>query len=243
MRPANSRPRRTMLGQAMPEYLYALPIMLLLILGAFQMGLVYQARHTLKYATFMGARAGALNNGAMTAIQEGVATGLAPLFTHGKTSKAMKQGRVDADALLGNDKLTEIRILNPTAGALSAHAGDSEGSDAIPNDNLMYRDNAAKGGLSVQDANLLKVRVRICLRMIVPIINKLIYSMVVDPPGTPPPAEKTPSGFIRSYADASAAIDATRPCAGQGDYYLPVEAESVVRMQSPFKNPGKWVGP
>jgi hypothetical protein len=227
----------------MPEYLYALPLLLLLVLGAFQMGLIYQARHTLKYAAFMGARAGALNSGAMSAIQEGVGTGLAPLFTHGQDSAALKQGRVLANKLLADADLTEIRILNPTSAALSAHQGDSEAGDAIPNDNLMYRDTGAKGGLSVQDANLLKVRVRICLRMVVPVINKLIYSLAVDPPGSPPADDKTAPGMLHSYGDPSAANNAANPCAGKGDFYVPVEAESVVRMQSPFKDPGKWVGP
>jgi hypothetical protein len=232
-----------MAGQAMPEYLYALPLMLLLVLGAIQMGLIYQARHTLKYAAFMGARAGALNNGAMTAIEEGVGAGLAPLFTHGQDAASLKQGRVMADTLLADTNLTEIRILNPTAAALSAQQGDSETGDAIPNDNLMYRDTGAKGGLSVQDANLLKVRVRICLRMVVPVINKLVYSLAVDPPGSAAPTDNTPSGMLRTYGDPGTANNAANPCAGKGDYYVPVEAESVVRMQTPFKAPGKWVGP
>lgn len=236
--------RRSQRGQAMAEYLYALPLLLLLILGSFQMALIYQARHTLKYAAFMAARAGALGNGSMSAIEEGAATGLAPLFTHGKTSDAMKKGRQLADTLLGDANLTEIRILNPTSAALSGHQGDSEAGDSIPNDNLMYRDSGSKGGMSVQDANLLKVRVRICLRMVVPIVNKLVYTMVVDPSSAAsvtPDSDKTATSMLQPYNDIISRP--ANPCAGKGDYYLPVEAESVVRMQTPFKDPGKWIGP
>jgi hypothetical protein len=44
--------------------------------------------------------------------------------------------------------------------------------------------------------------------------------------------------------DSSGGGSTTRPCTGIDDEYrIPITSEAVVRMQTPFKNPGKWVGP
>ena len=66
-------------GQAIAEYIYVFPILALLILGAIQFGFIYQTKATLNYATFSATRQGALNNGAMTAITDGLISGLMPL--------------------------------------------------------------------------------------------------------------------------------------------------------------------
>src|SRR5450631_4211634 len=67
-------------GQAMIEYLIIFPALLLLVLGAIQFALIYQAKFTLNYATFMGARQGALKNAKLTSIKDGVAGGMTPMF-------------------------------------------------------------------------------------------------------------------------------------------------------------------
>ncbi len=237
--------RRCLHGQAMPEFLYALPILLLLTLGAIQMGFIYQAKLTLNYAATVAVREGALRNGKMDAILDGMEAGLTPMFAHSLGSRDMamiKKARLSAHNLVSNTKLTRITIVNPTSALLTAHQGDSESGSEIPNDNLMYRDaTAIKGGLNVQDANILKIHVRICYRMFVPIINKLIYNLAVDPPGTPAAVSRDAPGMLRSYGAGST----TRTCTDRpdSDYYLPIEAEAVMRMQSPFQNPGKWVAP
>ena len=59
----------------MVEYLIIFPALLLLILGAIQFALIYQAKFTLNYATFMAARQGALKNAKMTSIKDGLAGG------------------------------------------------------------------------------------------------------------------------------------------------------------------------
>ena len=50
-------------GQATIEYLYVLPILLILLLGSLQFIFIYEAKQTLNYATFNGTRNGALNGG------------------------------------------------------------------------------------------------------------------------------------------------------------------------------------
>jgi hypothetical protein len=233
-------------GQAIAEYIYVFPILALLILGAIQFGFIYQTKATLNYATFAATRQGALHNGAMSAIIDGLTGGMMPLFAHSSASggkrdlSLLKEAWKLADAQMNDPKLTLITIVNPTSTALGAYQTKSESGNEIPNDNLMYRDtNIAGGGMNVQDANLLKVRVTYCYRMAVPILNKLIYNLAIDPPATADEI-KVSSDLIT----ASGGGGTTKFCTGIDDQYrIPITSEAVVRMQSPFKNPGKWVGP
>src|SRR5690606_15964050 len=131
--------RRMQAGQALPEYIYVFPILALLILGAIQFGFIYQTKATLNYATFNATREGALNNGSMSAIVEGLASGLMPLFAH----RSSTGGSMNLDMLkdawkLASDhvldpKLTTIRIVSPTPQALSAYRSQSESGNEIPN--------------------------------------------------------------------------------------------------------------
>ncbi|RJG05323.1 pilus assembly protein [Noviherbaspirillum cavernae] len=233
-------------GQALAEYIYVFPILALLILGAIQFGFIYQTKSTLNYATFAATRQGALNNGSMSAIAEGLVSGMMPLFTHSSSTGGarnmdlLKNAWQLADEQVRNPKITSIRIVNPTPTTLNSYQGQSEKGDEIPNDNLMYRSTNIPGGsMNIQDANLLKVRVTYCYRMAVPILNKLIFHLVVDPPGTPS-VGTTAADMIASEGGGAT----SKPCTGIDDEYrIPVTSEAVVRMQSPFRDPGKWIGP
>jgi hypothetical protein len=167
-------------GQALVEFLIIFPTLILLVLGAFQFALIYQAKQTLNYATFMAARQGSLKNGRMTPIKDGLAAGMTPLFNIKPEildTEGLLRARLIAAVEAFNPLNTRVEILNPTAAAYNAHKGDSEDGKSIPNDNLMYRSSAAKGGMSVQDANLLTIRVTYCTRLVVPIVNRVIYAL------------------------------------------------------------------
>lgn len=233
-------------GQALAEYIYVFPILILLILGAVQFGFIYQTKSTLNYATFQATRAGALNNGKMSSIVEGLTSGLMPLFAHRAKSgdklnlDLLKSAWRMADEQTRNPKLTVVRIVNPTSAALSAYQSHSETGKEIPNDNLMYRSTDIAGGtMNIQDANLLKVKVTYCYRMTVPILNKLIYHLVVDPPSVATTFQSAPDMLASTGGGSS-----SRPCTGIDDQYrIPISSEAIVRMQSPFRDPGKWIGP
>jgi hypothetical protein len=237
---------RRQTGQAIAEYIYVFPILLMLILGAIQFGFIYQTKATLNYATFVATREGALHNGAMSAIIDGLSSGMMPLFAHSSSTGGsrnlalLKNAWKLANEQVTDPKLTVITIVNPKPGVLSAYQGLSESGDEIPNDNLMYRDTGILGGvMNLQDANLLKVRVTYCYRMAVPILNKLIYNLAIDPP-----ASQAVGNTAADMLDSSGGGSTTRPCTGIDDEYrIPITSEAVVRMQTPFKNPGKWVGP
>ena len=238
-------------GQATIEYLYVLPILLLLLLASLQFIFIYEAKQTLNYATFVGTREGALHNGAMAAIQNGLAAGLAPLFAHqiGSATEldALKLGRRTARDELTNPKLARIEIVNPTPGALGGFGG------TIPNDNLMYRSpTELKGGMNVQDANLLKVRVTYCVRLVVPIVNRMIFGFAVATPAAPATIDSSYAGgkiaapeLLKTATPGTAAglCYDNNPASNAFLYRIPVSAEAVVRMQTPFRDPGTWTAP
>lgn len=233
-------------GQAIAEYLYVLPILVMLIFGAIQFGFIYQAKYALTYATFVGTRQGALNHGQMNSILDGLESGLTPLFTHGKSLPALKNARQFAhkEITATSPQLFWVYIVNPNQEALSAYSANSPNGDEIPNDNLMYRSTDLSGvSMNIQDANLLKVRVTYCYKMFVPIINKLIYNLVVDPVFSQTKVDGA-AGMLASSGGGSASLPCTSATASETENYrIPITAESVVRMQSTFKNPGKWIGP
>jgi hypothetical protein len=231
-------------GQALVEYVYVFPILIMLILGAIQFGFIYQTKVTLNYATFAATRQGALNNGSMSAIVSGLTSGMMPLFTHSNSGPRdmdlLKSAWKLADAQMSDSNLTLITIVNPTSAALGTFSSQSDSGSEIPNDNLMYRDPGVMGGgMNIQDANLLKVRVTYCYRMAVPILNKLIYNLVIDPPPTPVVGD-TAADMLASEGGGSTSKRCTN---SPGEYRIPITSEAIVRMQTPFKDPGKWVGP
>jgi hypothetical protein len=233
-------------GQATIEYLYVIPILLILLLGSLQFVFIYEAKTALNYATFVATRAGALKNGSMAQIQDALYSGFAPLFVHDTTQQALKDGRATAKTELSNKKLALITIVNPTAGA---YAGFANAAGEIPNDNLMYRSpDDTEDGMNVQDANILKVRVTYCVRLVVPIINRMIYGFVVSPPATAAKIDTYGGGSIAapdmlkvapSPATSGLCIDSSNAY----PYRIPVTSEAVVRMQTPFQDPGSWTAP
>ena len=230
-------------GQATIEYLYVIPILLIVTLASLQFVFIYEAKIALNYATFVGTRAGALNNGAMAAIQDGLASGFAPFFTHDKTQQALKDGRSTAKSELGNNKLALISIVNPTPGAYS---GFANAAGEIPNDNLMYRsDTDLQDNMNVQDANILKVRVTYCVKLVVPIVNRMIYSFVVNPTAAPAKIDTTTyngssiaAPELLKVAPAGSATGLCIDPTNAYPYRIPVTSEAVVRMQTPFQDPG-----
>jgi len=172
--------RQVMRGQSMVEFLIVLPSLLLIVLGILQFSLMYQARNLLNHATFIGARQGALSGGDMTSIKDGVASAMAPLFmrvslTSRPAMSDVVKARLISTIEIFNLNTALIEILNPTPYMFYKH----NRGGAIPNDNLMYRSTASADGGSIQDANLLKIQVTYCFKLVVPFVNQLIYGLNV----------------------------------------------------------------
>ncbi len=237
MSPVNLRVnfRSSALGQAMVETVVILFVLMLLLLGAIQFGLVYNAKITLNHAAFEAARAGALNHGDRAAIEYGLARGLAPLYTSvaaGTSARGkVKSVQTARDRVLGEIRdqgFACIERLNPTDAAFSdfgiqARIGDYDGA-VIPNDHLRFRSQQSRNGVSIQDANLLKLRVTYCYPLYVPLVARVIrqlYGITPDP--DPPAGWQVPD--LGAFRARCLAHDR-----------LPIVAQAMLRMQTQAKN-------
>jgi len=238
-------------GQAMVETIVVVFVTLLLLLGVIQFGLIYNAKTNLNYAAFEAARAGALNYADRRAIEFALARGLAPLYTSIDPA-ADKDANVEA-VKAARDKVLEeidggefvcIERLNPPVSAFGAGAhgiqvpaGSGQlfaGERLIPNDHLRYRSREPKQDLSIQDANLLKLRVTYCYPMIVPIVSTAIQRLT----GTAPP---TSANVVVGESVGGPTYGSVKPAGGfQKNCYakgrFPIVAQSIMRMQTPIRN-------
>lgn len=217
-------------GQSMVEFMIVTPVMLLLVFGTLQFAFLYQAKTALNYATFQTAREGAVNNAHMAIMEYAFARNMAAIYTHDDTVDELKQARDRIRTEIA-DGFVRIDVLNPTAEMFNSFGvDDGSGDRFIPNDNLMYRplDQEPLSGVSVQDANLLKLRVTYCYPMYVPYINRALAIMLTQPED----AAACP-GCRDAFPDPGAF---ERKCLEKGRF--PLNAQAIVRMQSPISEAG-----
>ena len=202
----------------MVEFIIVTPIILLLLFGALQFALIYHAKTALNYATFEAARFGAVSNARMTEMENAFARTMAAIYTHDDTPEAVICAREIIRKEIEND-FVSIEILNPPEDAFDPPVGDGE---TIPNDNLMYRTAYTGSGLSIQDANLLKIRITYCYPLYVPYMNRVLGIMLTNDESTTCP------GCTGTYKDTDSF---ERGCLNNGRF--PINAQAIVRMQSP----------
>lgn len=223
-------------GQSAVEFVVVFPALVLLVFGIIQAALLYQGRSTLDYATLLAARAGALHNGDVGEMRNALARGLAPLFAGEATPAGFAQALAKATAeTAGPANLASIEILNPTSASFQDFGRarvDGGGGKELPNDTLAYRtsDTGGSSQQSVQDANLLHVRVTYCLRLIVPVIDRMLQAAFNSPAagGTTGTGMGNPFGI----GEVPAGAVCNNPAFGGRRIY--VQSEAIVRMQSPF---------
>lgn len=244
-------------GQAMIEFLVVIPVLILLIFGAIQIGLIYSAKTTLNYATFQAARLAAVNNASYSSMRRGLIRGLAPLYTSSSTLTTIRtdidegisssSGKRDAQSEV--DTFTRIIRISPTSDHFKTAAFGVKNSDGvyeIPNDNLMYRPEIQEGGVSIQDANLLKIEVQYCYKLMVPLVNRVIGSLselrnlrtnqaVYETVNDPKFADAN-RYYINQTAAAQTALASYDQLCGEraaGNEGFIISANAIVRMQSP----------
>lgn len=217
-------PRRER-GQSITEFLVTMFGFGLLLLGLFQAILFYRAKATVDYAALEAARAGAVHGASKSSLRDGLARGLAPLYASasanpGKAGAALAFVDAKKDILLGAAK---IEVLAPTRAAWNGlKQTQYDGRKALPNDSLYFR-NAASSGVSVQDANVLKIRVTYDYPLIVPVIDRMLAAFQAF--GGPAKRD-----LVRS---------ATR---GRVVYSLPIQSTAMVRLQSPVTDASNLAG-
>lgn len=213
-------------GQSATEFVIIVPVLFTLIFGCIQFTLIYQAKTALHYAVFNAVRIGATNGATFESVQRGFAIGMAPFYTYDDDAFQVTDAvdRVEDHIAAG---LFIFERINPTPEAFIDFAegtDTSTGWDYIPNDNLMYRDASTgmSSGLSVQDANLLKVSVTYCYPLSFPFINVIIGAAV-----------ESTTAMGTTCNNLSENTWPNQPS-------IPITASSMVRMQSDVLQDPSW---
>ena len=208
--------KKRQFGAAMAEFLVATPALLLLGLGGFQGVMAYNAKTVLDYATFEAARTGAVTHAQTGPMRETLGLRLAPVFGGDGSAKDAIAAITRASLDTQDTRYTKIQILNPTQQAFDDFGGPSPipGVKEIQNSHLKYLPNTpgATSQVSIQDANLLKIKVTYGYRLTVPLISNVVTALL----------EKTDPKHAVYYA-------ANR---------IPIQAVATVRMQSEARPDG-----
>lgn len=218
--------QRSAAGQAMVEFLIIIPVLIMLIFGAVQAAFIYSAKSGLNYATFQAARLGAVNNAQYDDIRRGLLRGMYPMFSQFPEEVRMIRTAEEVD------NFVLITRLSPSAASFSGWQTEHEGlledgktSMAIPNDNLMYRP-TQQNPVSIQDANLLKIRVQYCMKLIVPMVDHLLVS-------TSKYNHRKVAGSFHEVSQATT-DEYSQVCRDRRGFV--VSSEATVRMQSAAVN-------
>ena len=227
----------------MTEFIIVFPVLFILIFAAFQFTLLYHAKITLNYATFLAARSGAVSNGHLGIMENALARGMAPLYTHCDNAAEVKRARDQVRAEIESG-FAWIEIINPPLTAFGnavAPLSSTDGSkplkitidgtteNVIPNDNLMFRPTTDTTlGLSIQDANVLKIRAHYCYPLYVPFIDTLLKKIMIEPVNTD---KSSPDYCPECLGLFPTAGNFERGCLDNDRF--PITSQAIVRMQSP----------
>ncbi|MCG8378021.1 MAG: pilus assembly protein [Proteobacteria bacterium] len=231
----------------MTEFIIVFPVMFILIFGALQIAFLYHAKTTLNYATFLAARSGAVSNGHLGIMENALARGMAPLYSHCDNAAEVLRARDQVRTEIQNG-FAFIEILNPPVTAFgnpispAARSGVRSGDRAlrmnidgtpdtvIPNDSLMYRPTnpGLSSGQSIQDANILKIRAHYCYPLYVPFIDNLLVRIMTQAQNTDNTSPDYCPECQGLYQNAGTF---ERGCLDNDRF--PLNSQAIVRMQSP----------
>lgn len=168
-------------GATMIETIIVFPVILFVGMAIVHLALIYQAKTNLDYAAFMGAKVAA-SRGLHT--QEAFNQTLIEIRHRMAASDDLDGINVSSDQEMLNDingqgGKIRLTIVRPTMTTFEEW-GDCTGSECIiPNDNLVSRNAgdtrfvAGEGNLSIQDANILTLRVEYFIETGIPFMQPL----------------------------------------------------------------------
>jgi Flp pilus assembly protein TadG len=154
-------------GSAMLEFVVVGPLITILGLGIVQYGLMFFAKNQIDHASFMAARAGSVAHANVATIRDAYVRALVPLYGGGRNAQELAESYLKAEADMTTQSL-RVEVLNPTTQSFDDFAtnqalNSSYGMRAIDNSSLALRTNlnavGATSGQTLQDANLLKLRI------------------------------------------------------------------------------------
>lgn len=171
-------------GASLTEFIVAAPIVMLIGMATVQAALIYHGKTTLNYATFEAARTGAVNHAQVKLMRRELGLRLAPVQggdgTMEKASLAMAKSIVESE----RPDITRLEILNPTLEAFDDWGIHSQTTHhrVIPNNHLRHKSHeiGSASGLTLRDANLLKLKVTYGLDLKVPVVGKLFALAMME---------------------------------------------------------------
>jgi len=169
-------------GASLVEFIIAAPFLFLLGLGTVQTGLIYHAKTTLNYATFEAARTGAVNHAQISPMEQELAYRLAPAY--GGTGSESSAGGAIAAAFADSISpfAAKVEILNPTAAMFDAWEAPDQysGEIQIPNHHMRHQSQETRAGVTLHDANLLKIKTEYGYEMKIPLAGKIIAATMAQ---------------------------------------------------------------
>jgi len=215
-------------GATMIEFVIVSPIAILVLLGIIQLALMMVAKQVVNQATLLAARAGAEQNAQLDPMQTALFQALLPFYQNTFDSNAYSRLlNASIAERLDLPSPVKIEVLNPSAAVFSDFGlTDTNNHTYVPNDSLEYRDHNYTGpqsGLTIQDANALKIRVTYAYQLKVPLMQSVFKSLMC--------------GFdtgVDAFGRGSFGSTSVTDCA---EYYyrgrVPIVAYATVQMQSP----------
>jgi len=171
-------------GSAMIEFAVVGPLLTLLGTTILQYALMFNAKNMVNHAGFMAAREGSVANANLGSVQQAYARALIPLYGGGRSGAELAAAltRATADTAVS----ARVELMNPTResfedwGADPAVMARHNGSRAIPNANLGFKnaDIRPNSGQSIQDANLIKLKITHGYELKVPLASTVMQFMM-----------------------------------------------------------------
>lgn len=249
-------------GATAVELVVALLVVLLLGLAVFQLVLLYQARLAIEQAAVEAARSGSTGHASDESMRRGLARGLAPLMfgasdaadlqvSEARALVRIVEGQAEGAIVLRRLSPTDAAFRDWEEVALDPMGEPIAGQMEIPNDNLDsrrrrsapatgvagYRGDEPIGsasGLTLVDANLLRVELVYGVRLSVPIAGRLFAMALSGWQGCDGGAGG--SGAGPAQAELCPHLMASPP-------RLPLRAVATVRMMSPARRASGAGGP
>lgn len=171
-------------GAATLEFqIVALFALLPLCLGTLQLALLMAENHHVDHAAFLAARGAAMAGGDLSTARNAFAQGALPLLLDsteelagGNVAGAVATAYARTAADLA--AFARFRVVSPDAAAQSDFGIDRHGRRVIPNDALSYRPatRGERSGVTLQQANMLRIEVSWCRPLIVPFARELLIA-------------------------------------------------------------------
>jgi hypothetical protein len=145
------------------------------------MAMLLSGFHVLSFAASEAARAGSIAHGEVKDMHAALAEGLTPLVTDltevddsGGPLENILTGRLRAEREVF--QFASIERAVPASADFADHGTLRGDRRVIPNDALEHRSRIAgsRSGRSIQQSNLLRIRVRYCHPLVVPLIDRML---------------------------------------------------------------------